>query len=127
MLVANDGGRNNLLTVPDKMSGKVITLPDISYFFIEEYLSDRIRTLFTPIHARLLCMFIFNNGLESFHEASFVLGTSLNIEENNACFSLASSVIFRNVSKAFVFLTRNHETITGYRMIEIVRDKQNEV
>ena len=46
-------------------------------------------------------MLIFNNGLESLNEALFVLGTFLNIEEN--------------------------ETITGYKKIEIVRDKQNEV
>ena len=31
MLVANDSGGNNLLAVPDKMSGKVITLSDISF------------------------------------------------------------------------------------------------
>ena len=38
-------------------------------------------------------MFFFNNGLESL-EASFVLGTFLNFEENDACFFFASSVIF---------------------------------
>ena len=41
-------------------------------------------------------MLIFNNGLESLDEASFVLGTFLNIEENDACFFFASSAIFLN-------------------------------
>ena len=60
-------------------------------------------------------MLIFSNGLESLDEASFVLSTFLNIEENDACFFFASSVIFLNaddVSEAFVFVTRNHEMIT---------------
>ena len=75
-------------------------------------------------------MLIFNNGLESLDEASFVLGTFLNIEENDACFFFASSVIFLNadnISKAFVFVTRTHETITRYSIIEILKEKQNEV
>ena len=41
-------------------------------------------------------MLIFNNGLESLDEASFVLGTFLNIEENDPFFFFASSVIFLN-------------------------------
>ena len=41
-------------------------------------------------------MLFFNNGLESLDEASFVLGTFLNIEGNDACFFFASSVIFLN-------------------------------
>ena len=75
-------------------------------------------------------MLIFSNGLESLNEASFVLGTFLNIGENDACFLFASSVIFLNadnVSEAFAFVTPNREMIAGYRMIEILRDKQNEV
>ena len=51
-------------------------------------------------------MLIFNNGLESLNEASFVLGMFLNIEENDACFFFASSGIFPNadnVSEAFLF------------------------
>ena len=42
-------------------------------------------------------MLILNNGLESLDEASIVLGTFLNIEEKDACFFFASSVIFLNV------------------------------
>ena len=75
-------------------------------------------------------MLICNNGLESLDEASFVLGTFLNIEQNDACFFFAGSVILLNadnVSEAFVLVKRNHEMITGYRMIEILRDKKNEV
>ena len=41
-------------------------------------------------------MLIFSNGLESLDEAAFVLGTFLNIEENDVCFFFASSVIFLN-------------------------------
>ena len=75
-------------------------------------------------------MLIFNNGLESLDEVSFLMSTFLNIEENDACFFFPSSVIFLNadnVSEAFIFVTRNHEMITGYRMIDILRDQQNEV
>ena len=39
-------------------------------------------------------MLIFNNGLESLDEASFVMGKFLRIEENDACFFFAGSVIF---------------------------------
>ena len=59
-----------------------------------------------------------------------MLGTFLNIEENDACFFFARSVIFikvNNVSEDFVFATRNREIITRYRMIEIFRYKQNKV
>ena len=41
-------------------------------------------------------MLIFNNSLESLDEASFVLGTFLNFEENDACFFFTGSDIFLN-------------------------------
>ena len=55
-------------------------------------------------------MLTFNNDLELLDETSFVLGTFSNIEENNACFFFASSIVFLkadNVSEAFVFVTPN--------------------
>ena len=73
---------------------------------------------------------LFNNGVDSLDKASFVLGTFLNVVENDVCFSFASSVIFlnvSNVSEAFVFVTRNREIVAWYGMTEIFRDKQNEV
>ena len=33
----------------------------------------------------------------------------------------------KNVSEAFVYVTRNSEIITRYRMIELFKDKQNEL
>ena len=72
---------------------------------------------------------LFNNGAELLDEALLVLGTFLNIEENDICFFFGGSDIFlnaNNVREAFVFVTCNCEIITRYGMIEIFRDKQNE-
>ena len=69
---------------------------------------------------------MFVNGVELLDEASLVLGTFLNSDENDTCFFLAGSVIFLNaniVSEAFVFVTSNCEIITRYGMVEIFRDK----
>ena len=49
-----------------------------------------------------------------------LLGTFLNTAEN-VCFFFAGSIIFLhedNVSKAFVFVTCNHEMVTPNRIIE---------
>ena len=53
---------------------------------------------------------MFNNGVELLDKASLVLGTFLNIEENDVYFLFAGSVVFlnvSNVSEAFAFVTRN--------------------
>ena len=57
--------------------------------------------------ALLVPKVLFNNGVESLDEVSFVLGKFMNIEENDVCFFFAGSVIFLNVnngSEALVFV-----------------------
>lgn len=58
-----------------------------------------------------------------------LLGTFLNTVEN-VCFFFAGSIIFLhvdNVSRAFVFVTCNHEMITPNRIIELFRHKQTRI
>ena len=52
--------------------------------------------LFSKKHSDLITLRSTPDANYSLDEASFVLGTLLNIEENDACFFFASSVIFLN-------------------------------